>query len=140
MSKPILSELEYNADDVASAILDKADLSVTNQDFAVTTVSSLFTASSGTTISTNLGYSFNGFMFISCRGYTDSTPSEGATIMTIDAGYTPIANTDFPTISYQGDLANFIRFNTDDDVTVHSAAEGAGSTWYFCINGSYRHT
>ena len=30
MSKPILSELEYNADDVASAILSKADLSITN--------------------------------------------------------------------------------------------------------------
>ena len=31
MSKPILSELEYNADDVASAILSKADLSITSK-------------------------------------------------------------------------------------------------------------
>lgn len=140
MSKPILSELEYNASDVASAILDKADLSVTNQDFAVTEVSSLFTAESGTTINTELTYSFNGFMFISCSGNVSSTPSEGGTIMTIDSGYSPVANTVFPTVSYQGDLANFIRFNTNDDVTVHSVSNVENANWFFCLNGFYRHT
>lgn len=140
MSKPILSELEYNASDVAAAILDKADLSVTNQDFAVTSVSSLFTAVSGTSINTQLAYSFNGFMFISCSGNVSSTPSEGTSIMSIDSGYTPIANTVFPTISYQGDLANFIRFNTNNDVTVHSVENVHNTNWFFCLNGFYRHT
>ena len=80
MSKPVLSELEYNADDVASAILSSADLSVTNEDFGVTDHSSIFTFQTGWSDTNAICYGFNGFMFCSLTAlHADATPGDEET-------------------------------------------------------------
>jgi len=143
MSKPILSELEYNASDVASAILSKADLSVTNEDLGVTDRSSLFTIQAGWSSGDLSAYSFNGFMFISAYfSHSGGEPDNGETVWVIsDSDFFPTELISMPSISYEGDNALRMQFQTDGDVTVSWATDtGSSSTWYGCINGFYRFT
>ena len=46
MPKPVLSDSLFNADDVATAILDEANLQVTNQNLGVTDITSSFVINS----------------------------------------------------------------------------------------------
>ena len=63
MPKPVLSDSLFNADDVATAILESANISVTNQDFAVVDRTSEFTNQSDMSVNAKKFFSFNGFMF-----------------------------------------------------------------------------
>ena len=139
MSKPVLSELEYNADDVASAILQKADLSVTNEDLGVTDQSSNFAAESGWSITNKQIYSFNGFMFISFTAQYGSTPSNGDALVEItDEDIRPTTNTIFPSISYEVDTVNCIVVQTNGEIIV-SHPSNPGSEFHVAINGFYRY-
>ena len=118
MSKPVLSELEYNADDVAAAILSVADLSITNENLGVTDARSELSYESGWALNVpgveNLLYCFNGFAFISLNVYhAGSEPASGETLMTIDnSDYHPVEKTSFPTNGYQGDTAQYLLLHS----------------------------
>mgnify|MGYP001251765464 CR=1 FL=1 len=141
MSKPVLSELEYNASDVASAILSKADLSVTNEDLGVTDQSSLFTFQSGWAETNKFCYSFNGFMFVclTCK-HSDSDPGNPETFCVIsDSDYYPIETMFAPTVSYQGDTAQYVILGSDGDIKVQHFLNQSHSSYYMAVNCWYRY-
>tara|TARA_Y100001963_G_scaffold93375_1_gene128542 strand:+ start:1119 stop:1547 length:429 start_codon:yes stop_codon:yes gene_type:complete len=142
MSKPVLSELEYNASDVASAILSKADLSVTNEDLGVTDRSSLFVYQSGWDDQNKVCYSFNGFMFCSFLvKHSDTTPDNPETFCVIsDSDFYPTETVYAPTVSYEGDLAFNITFNSDGNIKVHIPVNINNNSFYICVNAWYRYT
>tara|TARA_B100000686_G_scaffold110965_1_gene118177 strand:- start:1046 stop:1471 length:426 start_codon:yes stop_codon:yes gene_type:complete len=140
MSKPILSELEYNASDVASAILSQADLSVTNQDFAVTDRTDNFDIQSGWTDNGSKMFSFNGFMFISIFIYHSvDEPSEGEVAFQVDTSdLYPDGDYYFNTISGAGDLANYLKFNSSGELSVHGPEDHGDTLFRVVTNGFYR--
>lgn len=140
MSKPILSELEYNADNVASAILSQADLSVTNEDLGVTERTSDFIAQSGWTTSQMYIFSFNGFMFFSGSFvHADSVPADGeAFVINSNIDTRPSVAFHLSGGGYQGDTVNFVSINTDGEVTVDSPTGTGASSYYLSVNGWYR--
>ncbi len=141
MSKPILSELEYNASDVASAILAAADLSVTNEDFAVSEVKDDFTLQTGWTATTKQMFTFNGFMFISSHvvHYGDVPDPDEVIYINSNTETRPSENYSFPALGLQGDLANNIVANSSGDIFV-SNPEGSGdASWQVSFNAWYRY-
>ena len=141
MSKPILSELEYNASDVASAILENAELSVTNQDFAVSDRASIFVTATGWNLDNHNFYSFNGFMFCSGRFYKATDPSNGETVCNInDSGLYPNSLYAFPSISHEGDYMQRLEFDTDGSLAVVNPVNQGGDYFYITFNGWYRFT
>ena len=144
MSKPILSELEYNADDVASAILSKADLSVTNEDLGVNDRSSLFEAESGFTSGFfKVAYSFNGFMFLSLFAQNTSVPSNGTKMVQMsDSDFYPSTNTRFPSVSYQADSSQYVEARNDGGLYLSwpTSAGGDDTNFYITINGFFRYS
>ncbi len=142
MSKPILSELEYNASDVASAILVNLDLSIANEDLGVTTKTDNFSLSLGFVATYFQAYRFNGFMFISGGFKHDGgAPSNGEIFLSCDdSGDYPISDTFFLGHGYQGDNAYMLNFNSDGEFKVHDPIGTGESAFYFGCNGFYRIT
>ena len=138
MPKPILSDSLFNAEDVATAIVNEANLQITNENLGVTTVTDLVTLISGYTMTEIVSYAFNGFMFVSMHGY-GSPISHGFKIGDINTNYTPIADTFFPVISVGPDSATLLQFKTNDTITVNGPDNMGSSNWYFTINGFYRY-
>ena len=140
MSKPILSELEYNADDVASAILSNADLSVTNQDFAVTDRASEFSMDSYFTANPYKNmYSFNGFMFFNFYIYKEgATPSHNQKVYEISSGFRPNATYAIPSNGHQGDTVEMLEFKTNGDVLVANPHDEGSTTYFILASGWYR--
>lgn len=141
MSKPILSELEYNADDVASAILSKADLAVTNEDLGVTNQSSIVSYGEGWAGDTENWFSFNGFMFVSGRIYhSGGEPDTGETVITItDPDLFPEDNFLVPGMGTGPDTSNYLRFEIDGDMKIYSPANTGSTTWQCTYSGFYRY-
>ena len=143
MSKPVLSELEYNADDVASAILQKADLSITNENLGVTDISSLFTFASGWALEAHaiIAYAFNGFVFVAINCFhAGGAPSSGENLATIsDSDYYPITKTTMPSIGNEADSSNAIIFDTDGDILQYSPQNEGAAHFYVVCNGFYRY-
>ena len=141
MSKPILSELEYNASDVASEILSKADLSLTNENLGVTDHSSIFTFESGWSYTEKICYGFNGFMFVCLYAHhAAGTPASPETFCSIsDSDYHPNETIFAPTVSYEGDTAQYVCFYTYGDIKVHHAVNLGDSAWNVCVNAWYRY-
>lgn len=143
MPKPVLSDSLFNADDVATAILSEANLSIANSLLGVTDRSSLFNTQSGWTTHNLNVYSFNGFMFFMAEfQHNGGLPTSHENIWVInDSNYYPIENSYMPTISYEGDTASTIYFKTDGDIQILYPVEGGSNTnWYGIINGWYRFT
>ena len=139
MPKPVLSDSLFNADDVATAVLNEANLSVTNQDFGVVDRSSEFTADSYWSLVYNKNfYSFNGFMFFNFSAYkANATPSNWQIIFTVSTDYAP--NNDYvaPTIGYQADSAEYVLFKSNGDIQVNNPYNPS-SHYYVVVNGWYR--
>tara|TARA_B100000686_G_scaffold257181_1_gene269177 strand:+ start:621 stop:1055 length:435 start_codon:yes stop_codon:yes gene_type:complete len=141
MSKPILSELEYNADDVASAILQQADLSITNEDLGVSDKSSLFTFESGWSSTEALCFSFNGFMFVQLACQHDgSTPGTTEQFCVIsDSNYHPAYDCNMTSIAYEGDSVNSINFQTNGNIRITHPLNQGGDNFFVKCNGWYRY-
>lgn len=139
MPKPVLSDSLFNADDVATAILAEANLSITNSDLGVTDRTSLFVAGTDVTLFNMKVFSFNGFMFVSGRGQ-DANPSNSKTVITIsDANYRPTYQAVMPSIGYEGDTMAMLVFNTNGNVeTSYPVNVGTHSFLFFAFNGFYR--
>tara|TARA_Y100000593_G_scaffold92703_1_gene185166 strand:+ start:1177 stop:1611 length:435 start_codon:yes stop_codon:yes gene_type:complete len=143
MSKPILSELEYNADDVASAILLKADLSIANDDLGVTDVSSSYTLQSGWANEVNalIAYRFMGFIFLNINvKHAGGSPGDSESIYTIDDDdLDPATNQSLPTVGYGRDLAYCIVIHTDGNIKIVVPDNPASDAdFYVNANGWYR--
>ena len=143
MSKPILSELEYNADDVASAILSKADLSITNDNLGVTDVSSSYTLQSGWTNEINplIAYRFMGFIFLNISvSHSGGSPSDQESIYSIDDDdFKPADVQSFPTVGHSRDLAYGVVVHTDGNIKIYYPDNPSGdATFYVTVNGWYR--
>ena len=143
MPKPVLSDSLFNADNVATAILNQANLSVTNQDFAVSTITSEFTVSTGFNMySDSIAYSFNGFVFLA-MSFAHPGPgiTTNETIFTVSNTYKAITDTFLVTSSYEGDTAYTVKAKTDGSFIIESPHDIGGSgNFYMTINGFYRHT
>lgn len=144
MSKPILSELEYNADDVASAILQQADLSITNEDLGITDFSSSITFTSPYSEYQDIqAYAFNGFAFVSFGCYASgSSISHGDEIATIsNSDFHPNVATNLLTMAWQGDTAERVLFQTNGEIIISGPVDvGSDANYYILINGWYRYT
>ena len=145
MSKPILSELEYNADDVASAILEQADLSITNENLGVGDQRSSLELQSGwsnnpSTVPPYL-YTFNGFGFISCSVYhSGGTPSGGEVFLKItNSDFHPVERIQMPQAGYEGDTGEFVYLETNGDIEIGSPVNEGNSSFFLTINGWYRY-
>ncbi len=141
MSKPILSELEYNADDVASAILQQADLSITNEDLGVTNISSNFVIDSAWNSWDSCGaFKFNGFVFLYLNAYySGSDLSNNRTVFSInDSDFYPSEDTYFVSCSYQGDSASNVALKSTGTVLIDSPLNEGDGNFYMVINGFYR--
>lgn len=139
MSKPILSELEYNADNVASAILSAADLSVTNEDLGVSDRSSLIVATSGFDLYYVNAYSFNGFMFVSLYIKHEGAGVATETLANIsDSDFYPSTDTVFPVVSKDGDLAQAVYFKDTGAIFVDNPIDEGDVGWWAMLNGFYR--
>lgn len=137
MPKPVLSDSLFNADDVATAVLDEANLQVSNSFFAVTTVTDLFTLSSPYTIDNEVFYVFNKFAFV-CMSFDSSSVSNGDIMGSINSDYLPVVDVVFPVTGYQGDTANYIKVKTNGDIQLSHPDNTGGSHFYGSINGWYR--
>ena len=139
MPKPVLSDSLFNADDVATAIIESAELSVTNQDFAVADKTSIFTVDSNFSNARLIAYSFNGFMFLDWYLYRSGTPTTGDTLVTIgDSSFYPNQVYSFPSIGYEGDTVEHIEFGTDGVIKIKSPTNAGSSSWFTICNGWYR--
>tara|TARA_B100000424_G_scaffold53615_1_gene38424 strand:- start:565 stop:984 length:420 start_codon:yes stop_codon:yes gene_type:complete len=139
MPKPVLSDSLFNADDVATAILNKANLSITNQDLGVVDITDLITATSPANIGNTAFYTFNGFAFI-CFTFDIPNSVNMTNIGSIKSGYEPIKRHVFPSISYQGDSANYVVLQTNGNVETSLIQNVGDSHYYGVINGFYRFT
>ncbi len=130
MSKPVLSELEYNASDVASAILENADLSVTNQDFGVSEVSDSFdVVTNWTDNNRTKAFKFNGFIYLQFSCYKLSAPTNGEQFAEVsDSDLYPDYIVTGPTVSEDGESAHAWELSTDGEfklVLPHTAGDSA---------------
>lgn len=140
MPKPVLSDSLFNASDVASAILNEADLSSIGNTFAVVDRTSLFTAQNSYILSSNGAgaYSFNGFMFVNFRIERSGGAVSGTCVSISDSNFYPTKLHTMPTISHEGDRANYVAFNTSGDIDMHLPSDQGSSAFFSVINGWYR--
>ena len=142
MPKPVLSDSLFNADDVATAILDSAELSVTNQDFAVTDRTSLFQKHSTNISSWNncKAYSFNGFMFLQgVLVMTNGVPSAKIDLISItDSVFFPDYKAVFTAASKEGDGSYNGIITTTGKIQVEEPVSSGDIHWRGIINCWYR--
>ena len=141
MPRPVLSETTYNSDNIATSILQQANLQITNENLGVTDVGSNFVKSSAWTSWNAIGaFRFNGFVFVYLNAYyTGSDLNNDRTIYTInDSDLYPHEDTTFPTASYQGDTATNVTIQTNGNVLLGSPYNQHSSEFYMTINGFYR--
>ena len=143
MPKPVLSDSLFNAGDVATAVLNEADLQITNENLAVTNISSNFSFQNS--YSEWYGfqcYAFMGFVFISfgcAKNY--SNVSSGDVIASLDdSDYYPSAGMNLVTVGYQGDLAERIFIGTNGEIQVAGPINaGSDNNFYILVNGWYKY-
>lgn len=139
MPKPVLSDSLFNADDVAEAVLDEANLQITNNQLGVSDISSSFTLQSGFLWTNPHVLFFNGFVFFS--GYFKhggGTPINQETFVTIDhSGYRPSNNFSTNGVGYQADTGNHILIKTNGNIEIHDPTNQGNSDFYFTINCVY---
>lgn len=143
MPKPILSDSLFNADDVATAILNEANLQIANENLAVTDVSSNFVPTSANSAQTseNHCYKFNGFVFMNLYAVLDGPTSGAHELFHVnDSALYPNFVYYYNQISYQRDTSEFIEIDTNGIIRAVGINPGSGSDTAFrvFINGFYR--
>jgi hypothetical protein len=138
MPRPVLSETTYNSSDIATAILNQADLSVTNQDLGVIDITNKFTLESGISGDTtnDKAFHFNGFVFmnfnLTAQNITNVTSFD---IMTInDSDFYPSTVYRTNSVSFQQDSVNAILIQTNGNIQANSVYVPSGGDASFRIN------
>ena len=139
MPKPVLSDSLFNADDVATAVLNEANLQIANSNLGVTDIMSSIQLDSDWTSygNDNQAYHFMGFVFISLACYRTNPPGSD-TMWRISDPYRPSHQFKVPTVSHQGDTADFVSIQTGGDIVISSATNPGSSDWHSIINAWYR--
>ena len=145
MPKPVLSDSLFNADDVATALVNNYNLAVSNQDFAVTEISSNFSLETGWDSLYVKAFAFNGFVFINleCRhvGASPGTNEHFAT--NSNSNYFPTVLFTCPSTGWGGDTSDKIKFDTNGELIVSqdgSTAQNPGNADYHIrLNAFYRY-
>ena len=143
MPKPVLSDSLFNADDVATAVLQEANLQVTNSDLGVVDRTSLFIKTSDIDTFTNVkAYSFNGFMFLQAILIKDnSSPAQHTDLAYInDSDFYPLYEVKFSTTSYQGDSTYNGYITTGGKIRVEGPSNEGDVHWRGVFNCWYRFT
>ena len=140
MPKPVLSDSLFNADDVATAVLSEANLQITNQNLGVTDRSSIFVKQSTIdTLSFVKAFDFNGFMFLQLFMFKSSLPSSATDLVIInDSNFYLSYDAYGPIVSYQGDVASFVKITTSGGIQVIDPTSAGDSLWRGTINMWYR--
>ena len=129
MPKPVLSDSLFNADDVATAILNEANLQIANNSLGVTDITDKFTVQSGVLTSTNdnLCIHFMGIVFVNLYAqYTSTSPSVDL-FQISDSNFYPVTNSATSNISYQGDYVGAIRILTSGMMKAFDSEQPSGS-------------
>ena len=135
MPKPVLSDSLFNAGDVATAVLNEADLQITNEELGLSDVSSSISFSSGFS-GTVVMKKFFKIVFVTINGnHDDGNPNQNETIATLGSNLTPSVQVFFPTIAFQKDTAHYVYLNTSRQFKVSSPDATGDLPWYFVING-----
>lgn len=143
MPKPVLSDSLFNADDVATAVAQEANLQVANENLGVVDRSSLFTKNSSWIDNSHSirAYSFNGFMFVNINIYSGSTPGSGTEMYQInDSNYYPTIFFTAPTVSYEGDLAFAVYIQTNGQIQIAHPLNPGQSAFHVVSNFFYRYS
>jgi hypothetical protein len=142
MPKPVLSDSLFNADDVATAILNKANLQITNDQLGVTDITSSFTRQSPWTHSGEPDnvFLFMGFVFYNLGASTATSISNDQIVWNIATDYKPNENFLTNNITYQGDFSNYTKIQSDGTIRIMSPTQPSGSdaTFRVYINGWFR--
>ena len=139
MPKPVLSDSLFNADDVATEILQQANLQITNNNLGVSDITSSFTTESSFTERYKTVLFFNGFVFFSGNfEYLNGPPPNTKEFIIInDTTYRPTGDFVAPTVGYQGDNANMVVIRPNGQMELHSNTNQSSSTFYFTVNFVY---
>ena len=142
MPKPILSDSLFNADDVATAVLSKANLQIANNQLNVTDISSSISYETGwqTEVHDPIAWYFMGFVFININCvHTGGTPGTFEALATIsDSNYRPSSDVSFPSIGYQGDSNYSIIIKSNGDICQYYPQNQGNTNQYVVFNGFYR--
>lgn len=143
MPKPVLSDSLYNANDVAEAVLNKANLQIANENLGVVDRTSLFTVqSSMTAIGDYQFYSFNGFMFCNfALARSGGPPATHDPILSCsNTNFYPVKSTTFPTVGRDGDTAYYCYIDNTGSFKLDIPHNVGNTNYYVVVNGWYRFT
>ena len=132
MPKPVLSDSLFNADDVATAVLAEANLQIANSNLGVTDISSSFTPASGFSLDYPCkAFHFMGFIFVQFGLGISSTPSNGATLVTIgDSSYYPSYNVVATSVSHQAETVSQVEISSGTSLIKLGTIHNAGDAYY----------
>lgn len=144
MPRPVLSETTFNSDNIATSILQQANLQISNSDLGVTDITNSFVrASNWNAWLGDKCFIFNGFVFLNLSSYISSThlgSSQHVTAWNINnSDYYPGYDANLITSSYQGDQSLSIKVTTGGAISVEYPHNVGGDTnFHVVINGWYR--
>ena len=146
MPKPVLSDSLFNSDDVATAILENANLQVTNSAFAITDFSDdivLDSAFEHQTTSLNnppyVAIHFNSIVFMyGALRCSSSDAIDGATVLTVPSAYYPHRLVACNTSSLDEDTARRIQINTSGVMSIVDPVNSGSGTFHMVFNFWYK--
>jgi hypothetical protein len=143
MPRPVLSETTFNSDNIATSILQQANLQITNSQLGVTDISSNFSFNSGWQAEAHdiIAYAFNGFVYININCvHPGGSPTTGEVFVTnSNSDYYPITKTTMPSIANEADSAYSVLFRTNGNIDQLSPYNPGSSNFHIVVNGFYRY-
>ena len=142
MPKPILSDSLFNADDVATAIVNEANLQIANSSLQVTDVTDKFTRQTDINPSEDkdVCFKFMGFVFVNLSCMKTSMPSHGTGLWLMDSSIIPSQDYHMTSITHQADFAHMIVIGSTGHIVISQPGQFSGTddTFRIVINGWYR--
>tara|TARA_R100000234_G_scaffold42895_1_gene25481 strand:+ start:161 stop:538 length:378 start_codon:yes stop_codon:yes gene_type:complete len=100
---------------------------------ASTDVSNKFVRQSGWLLwNAHKCFKFDGFIFCNLTTYRASPPAASDIIYVIDSDLRPNEVHRIPTVSHQGDTADYVEINPDGNINIPNA-HGSGDTAYYVV-------
>lgn len=141
MPKPILSDSLFNADDVATAILNEANLQIASGSLGVSDVSDHFTWTKFFTDSqyqTGRAHKFLNFIIFNYRGGEQfSSLGNYDTIGTMQPGVRPTRDMSFNHTSHQGESSNTVIFQSNGEIKLDTPYDPGDSAYRLTLEGIY---
>lgn len=144
MPRPVLSETTFNSDNIATSILQQANLQITSNQLGVTDITSEFVRNSNWDQNGEGDhvFHFNGFVFynLGANNKSSFSPSNGNVVWNIGSDYHPSNSFQTNTSTHQGDTTANIVINTSGEILIGTPFQpsGSDSALRIIINGWYR--